>query len=206
MSIEHEKLIADVHKEIRDNRTRRIRNLIKISLWLVPLIVFGYLIYANFITSHEYYYFFDIGSKEDNYLTPQNRTSEAIIEGSYRNLTANLVYFSVPIDRGVQYIEVRVRFMDSFPNNTQFLIGARDEEEWHYQYKPIYSPKNSTKRNLGEWIIADTSFNISNLTIQKGSLSLVLSTPHINKPQYENNTISIDWISVSAFDPGVFSK
>ena len=59
---------------IREPRHFRI---LKWIIIFVPLLIVGYLIYANFIVSQEFNYFYDIGL-EKNYLSPDKRISENI--------------------------------------------------------------------------------------------------------------------------------
>lgn len=112
----------------------------KILIILIPILIVNYLIYANFLLSHDFEYTYDIGNNE-NYLSPAARVSAAV-EGdeNYRNLVSNLVYFDVPIARDAEKIIVEVKFRDNFPIDGVMSIGAKDEEVWHYNYHRIYNP------------------------------------------------------------------
>src|SRR3989344_5319348 len=119
--------------------------IIKVLVVLIPLIIISYLLYTNFLASQEFTYYYDIGSKEDaskSYLVPLNRVSEPInTDGiTYRNLTSQLVYFNVPIAKGSESIIVETKFQDNFPEKQKFMIGAKDQEDWHYSYNLIYNP------------------------------------------------------------------
>ncbi len=119
--------------------------IIKVLVVLIPLIIISYLLYTNFLASQEFTYYYNIGSKEDaskSYLVPLNRVSEPInTDGiTYRNLTSQLVYFNVPIAKGSESIIVETKFQDNFPEKQKFMIGAKDQEDWHYSYNLIYNP------------------------------------------------------------------
>lgn len=123
-----------------------IPNFIKLLIVLIPLILIGYVVYTNFLASHDFNSLYDIGSSEDakkSYLSPANRISDISNSSeteTYRNLTSGLVYFNVPIPTGSNKINVEVKFKDNFPSGTSISIGAKDKEEWHYSYKNIYNP------------------------------------------------------------------
>ena len=130
---------------------------VKILILIVPIIIFLYIVYNNFIASHEFTYLYDIG--DDSYLTPQQRVSETIIQDtSYRELKEGLVYFTVPIARGSEKAIVKVRFKDNFPENTIFNLGAKDQESWHYKWNVIYNPSLS---NLDKYKIGPKIYKIN---------------------------------------------
>ncbi len=106
---------------------------------MVPLIFIEFVIYSN-IKPQDFNYFYDIGSEEDDYLSPVARISDKInnSEISCRNLTDQLVYFDIPIPKRANEINLSIKFKDNFPNNSKFSIGAKDQEEWHYSYNLIY--------------------------------------------------------------------
>jgi len=108
---------------------------------LIPLIFIEFVLCSNFLISHDFNYFYDIGSEKDNYLSPANRISDKINSlPDYRDLTNQLVYFNVPIQKHSDNINVEIKFKDNFPENIEFSLGAKDQEEWHYQYKLLYNP------------------------------------------------------------------
>ena len=55
--------------------------LIRSIIILIPFLLILFIIYSNFISSQEFNYFFDIGSPDDNYLTPSERISEISMIG-----------------------------------------------------------------------------------------------------------------------------
>lgn len=113
----------------------------KLLVLLIPLIIIGYLIFSNFVVAQEFEYFYDIGGNEENYLTPNTRVSEIVIQDpDYRNINNNLVYFDVPIARGSESIKIQVRFKDNFPKDWTMSLGAKDEQVWHYTYNSIFNP------------------------------------------------------------------
>ncbi len=115
----------------------------KFLILLVPIIIIGYVFYANFVAAHEFNYFYDIGSVADSskpYLSPLNRISDADLNESYRNLTSQLVYFSVPIPRGSDDVDVKIRFSDGFPETGSLLLGGQNKVEWSYSSNAVYNP------------------------------------------------------------------
>ncbi len=163
-----EKIVREVKEAERKiinfvEEPKHIR-VIKIIALLIPIAIIGYLIYSNFIESQEFDYFYDIGSIGENYLTPVNRIS-GLVEGNpnYRNLTSGLVYFNVPIARGSEKVNVKVRFKNNFPENEGISLGAKDQEVWHYNYHLIYSP---TLEKISKFQKRDNVYLInSNLSI-----------------------------------------
>lgn len=119
--------------------------IIKILFILIAVGLIAYIFVNNYLLSHEFIYYYDIGSPNDaskNYLTPLERVSEPInTDGiTYRNLTSQLVYFNVPIAKGSEKILVETKFQDNFPEKQKFMIGAKDQEYWHYSSNLIYNP------------------------------------------------------------------
>lgn len=133
----------------------------KIIILIIPILIFGYLIYSNFIASKEFGYFYDIGTEKDNYLTPVSRISgiENTEDYNFRDLTGSLVYFNVPVARGADKIEVSVRFKDNFPENARFSLGAKDKEDWHYKWNQIY---NTGFRGLEEFENKEGVYRMNN--------------------------------------------
>jgi hypothetical protein len=117
---------------------------VRILKILVIIVVFGiiaYLIAANFLLSQEFTYFYDIGSETDarsSYLSPLERVSE--ISDNTRNLSHSLVYLNALLVRGAESIKVQTRLKENFPVESKIMnLGAKDKQEWHYYWKPIYS-------------------------------------------------------------------
>src|SRR3989338_5574166 len=136
----------------------------KIIIFIIPILIFGYLLYNNFIASKEFEYFYDIGSENDNYLTPLARVSETVNEetSNYRNLISGLVYFNAPIARGANKVNVQVKFKDNFPENSRFSLGVKDQEEWHYKWSQIYS---SSFKDLGKFESKGDVYRINGLEL-----------------------------------------
>lgn len=177
---------------------------VKSIVLLIPLLILAYLLYANVLVSQEFNYFYDIGTGKENVLSPVVRVSEPVIEGSYRNLISQLVYFNVPIARGAERVDVEIRYKNVFQNKTvnSFVLGAQDsKDEWHYKWNNL--PVNA---GLGEWGVTSTSFNLSNLTVVNGKLSMVFNVRHLNPniTQYVDRPVPIDWINVTVYKPGLF--
>lgn len=172
---------------------------------IIPLAIALYLLYNHVLIEQTFVYHYDIGSPEDNYLTPKERISEkyndTLPEYNYRNLTSALVYFEVPIARLTDTITVQVRFKNNFPRNATLSIGAKDQADWHYRWQEIFT--NTCSQN--EWITEETTFNRTGLSIQNNKLSLILNTPHLSNTQSANNTIPIDEIITTVHKKGFFS-
>lgn len=193
-------------------KRKEIRNLGKIIAILVPVLIIGYVIYSNFISNNDFNYIYDIGSEEDNSLTPQNRISDKIIEEkvNYRNLTGQLVYFDVPIPRGSDSVDVEIRFHNNFPENGKIAVGAKDQQEWHYLYNWVFNETSADFQNKNEWIVKSASFNIKedNLYIKNGKLNMLLNIHHLNQNQNETNKmyVPVDWIKITIHKNGIFDK
>ena len=194
--------------ENKKNTYVRITKLLIIIL--IPLIFLELIFYYN-TSPRDFYYFYDIGNEEDNYLSPANRISDKIIEDdlNYRNLKEGLVYFDVPIPKRAEFINVQVRFKDNFPKNSKFSIGARDKEEWHYLYRWIY---NDSKKNPldSNWHIEEKMFDFEEdkLILRNNKLSVLFRAPHLSPTKNQTNTkyIPIDWINITIHKKGWFEK
>lgn len=123
--------------------------LIRIIIIVLVLFLIGYLLYANIFSHQKFNYFYDIGSSVDAaspFLSPLSRVSLVSNETqdnqtiSYRSITSDLVYFSVPIPAGSDSVHALVRFKDVFEDDTIYL-GARDKEVWSYSLMALYNPE-----------------------------------------------------------------
>src|SRR3989344_2346075 len=114
----------------------------KIIIILLSLAIFLFIVYLNFFASHDFNYYYDIGSEKDNFLSPTQRISEKSYKGdiTYRNLTSSLVYFNIPIARNSEYFNIDVRFQENLSEKGKFSLGAKDQKDWHYRYNLVYSP------------------------------------------------------------------
>lgn len=188
-------------------KSNKTKNLIT----LIPVIIVLALITNNFLIDRTFTKTYDIGNN-DKYLTPLNRISESTEE--YRNLTDALVYFDVTLPTGAESIKVETRLQPNLPNNSKISIGAKDQDVWHYKYKPIFdsrlqleeSPVNYTKAiEDNGWYITITTFNIKedNLTIINNKLSFVFHVPHLSKNETLNYTIPVDYIKITIYKPGI---
>lgn len=118
---------------------------------LVPVVFIAYVLLANsapFGATHEY--IIDVGTKQDMaqgdaYLSgPADRVSErmAIGDTDHRELLSGLVYFTaeIPWSKNTSTVNVQVRFRDGFPENQEFILGAKTGPGWNHSWKTIYSP------------------------------------------------------------------
>ncbi len=122
------------------------KSILKFIILLIPLFIIAYLFYSNFLVSQRFNYFYNIGSikeseTENVVLSPVSRISEPKNNSVvfYREIMQNLVYFNIPIPRFSRSINISIRFKDTFPQGSIFRLGAKDKEEWHYLYKPLFS-------------------------------------------------------------------
>jgi hypothetical protein len=163
-------------------------------VWLIPLVIFGYLVYANFLASQEFNYFYDIGSEGENYLTPGERVSEIVNEGdlNYRNLTGHLVYLDVPIPRGAEKVYVEARIKTNVPEDGKISLGARDQEEWHYLYHLIYNPglDLSGFERIGNVYRVGDNLSALDLEQLRGKTGVVIAT---DMPTWREPTKILDY-------------
>ena len=118
--------------------------IIKIIAIIIPIILALYLITTNFLISQEFNYNYNIGSEKD-YLSPLNRISEK--DNNSRNLTDGLVYFNVNIPKNSKKITIQTKLKPNFPENQKIMLGAKDQEEWHYKYNLLYNPTINFNEN-----------------------------------------------------------
>ncbi len=141
--------LEDIKREVTGIKQRTVEyvkeprhiKVIKILLLLIPLIILGYIAYFNLLHTGDFSYFYNIGTANENYLSPKSRVSEINnVNGiSYRNITNGLVYFDVPLVRGAETVKIDIRFGDYFPEYSKLIIGAKDQEIWHYQWNTVYN-------------------------------------------------------------------
>lgn len=165
-------------KKLKHAKAPKHIKALKLIALLIPLILCGYLVYANFIVSQEFEYFYDIGSSGEKYLVPVTRVSESI-DGSYREMNGGLVYFDVPIARNAERVEVRIRFKDNFPEGGTMSLGAKDQEVWHYKYNSIYSSELdnlSEFENLGDVYLINKELPLVSLDELKNVENVVVAT------------------------------
>lgn len=148
---------------------------------MIPLALIEFVIYSN-ISPQEFIYSYDIGSNNDNYLSPAKRISEKINESeiNYRNLTDQLVYFNIPIGKRTNKIDLEIKFKDNFPNNSNFLIGAKDKEEWSYSYYTIY---DKTIEELMKKYAYSQEGNLKLFKLNKYSNDYTIEDFQTNPPQ-----------------------
>lgn len=149
MGKEEKDILEGVKKEMEKPHNNRKELLVsprpvkalKYIIFAIPAIIFFYLIATNFLISHEFNHFYDIGSEKDNYLGPSSRITLPLEDNGtdYRNITNSLVYFSVPIPRGSEKVYLEIRFTGNL-SGYSMLLGAKDQESWHYSWNTIFNP------------------------------------------------------------------
>lgn len=183
-------------------KRHRLHWSIKLILILIPLGVFGYLIFQNFIIDQNFNYFYDIGGQTDSvkpYLTPLNRTSEYTLDRaiSYRQIVHRLTYFSIPYTKGSDQISVDVRFVTDL-NLSTFKFGIKNNTGWNYTWLPLENPVEDDS-----WSIISGSFSLAEAYPENNKLNLALDIPEISKNE-GNSTFHIDWINITVHKPGMF--
>ena len=205
--VDEQKVLEEVESKLEEGweylaEPKHIR-VLKIIAILIPLIILGYLFYANFLVSQDFNYVYDIGSIEDAktpYLSPVARVSE-IENGSgdmtdnssgdygsenYRNIIANLVYFNINIPRNSEEISIQTRFKDNFPNNSVMSLGAQDRAEWHYLYKPAFYSSLSNLGSLyqlGNVYLLNEELNLGSVEEIMNTSGIVIASDLDLKPQ-----------------------
>lgn len=115
----------------------------------IPIIIAIYLIYVNLLPfGGTMGYIIDVGVSDlqgNAKLTgPMDRISESNeTDGiTFRELQNGLVYFSLnsPYLESKGKVTVNITFMDKFPENGRFRLGAKNNETWSYALKDIYVP------------------------------------------------------------------
>ena len=145
-------LVLFIRKTIRNIASRRVGRPVEVetpfervtkwAVYAVPAIFLIYLAYTNLIPSHEFVYFYDVGSENEGItLTPIQRVSEIKIQNGlqYRELISNLVYFNLQVPKNYDKVKIKIKFMN--PKGDIFRIAGRDKKEWHYKYKNLFYPE-----------------------------------------------------------------
>jgi len=134
--------------KIAKQETRKGNRFLK-GLWLIPIVVLGYIGWVNLLPfGSTFTYLIDVGGHDTEgnarITGPFDRISDKRVANgtSFRELEHMLVYFELDSRRpgDAAEVEVRVRFEDNLPSDREFMLGARDEEEWSYYWKDIYVP------------------------------------------------------------------
>ena len=186
---------------------------LKIAIIIIPLLLIGFIFYSNFIASHDFNYFYDIGSQQDAnkpYLTPLNRVSDIEKQENidFRNIISSLTYLEVPIPPGSINLTMEVRFKNNFPNKSSMKIGASLSQEWNYTSDTVFNNSPNEYTGNGEWIIASTTFNLKDLYINQDKLSMLINIPHLANDKNQTNMqyIPVDWINITIHKNGIFEK
>ncbi len=181
--------------------------IIKILIVLLGIAVVIFFVYANFFQEHSYDYYYDIGSAKDNFLSPAERISDKVSDSDYnsRNLTSQLVYFSIPISSNSDAINVSIKFKDNFPENGKLYIGPRDREEWHYKQYLVYSKLIETlmqeyNYEYNNGLILINLNNTNNYTIDQ-----IMSNPeNLSIKLITDQNISMKGLKLDNYKPGNF--
>jgi hypothetical protein len=185
-------------------KTKSINTLAKGIIISIPVIILAYILIINFLIPQEFTYFYDIGSKEDNYIGPNFRISEKITEEdtNYREAIGHILYYEIELPINSREIEVKFKLKDNFPENSEIILGARNQENWSYIKHYVQDNKEYLDEN---WFTVKTTFYIKkeNLHTNNKKISLILWMQHLAKEEYKNYTIPIDWINITVYKPGL---
>jgi len=137
-------------KIIKKEREESEDKLVKSFIYLIPLIILGYIIFINFNPFTETI-FYDIGGIEDKQvLYPLGRVSNQMItddhKTNFRELKDELIYFNVPIPFGTKSIKINVGFKGDFPEEGILKLGANNQKGFYYIYKLIYDSVLESKK------------------------------------------------------------
>ena len=122
---------------------------IKLLIVIIPLFIFGFLLFKNFQPTGAIVV--DLKENSSVELSP----SERIVENNeIKELSGGLVYFDSIVPERANYAKLRVWFKDNFPELSKFSIGIKDKKEWSYAYKKIfetgYDKPTFTPENIPE--------------------------------------------------------
>lgn len=181
----------------RKNDSLKVK-MIKSVVLLVPIIFFACIAYYSFDHISEANYFYDIGGLSDfksPYLYPLDRVSSLKEGVGSRNITSSVVYFDVPANYSEGNVSISISFRGHFPRNSSLLIGGKTSPI-EYMNKVVYV-SSLNYSNASEWKVASADFNVSDLLIDEGILTFLISIPHLEQHISKNNIISVDWINIT---------
>jgi len=164
---------------------------------ILVLAVLVFLVYFFFFMPKTLTYSYDIGSKDDvkqQYLYPLERVSyeENLSNITYRNITAALVYFDVPMKDGFSDINITIKFQDMLRNNSTISLGVKNSSSWVYDYQVLYN--RTSYANFSDWITVSKNFGVDELYIKDNKANFVINTPIL--ADY-GGTLPIDWINIT---------
>ena len=117
-------------------------------LWVIPFIIFGYIIYMNTPLGSSLHYRIDIGNNDTvgnaTLSGPMDRVSAPmeINNTTYRELKIGLVYFNLKSQllNDASTTHVKVRFKDNFPAENIFKLEPQNKKGWGYLWREIFVP------------------------------------------------------------------
>jgi len=171
---------------------------------MIVVIAVVYLLYIHIGLNPGHSSFYDIGSSQDannSYLSPFYRVSGISNQGNitYRNITSSLVYFNVSAYSG-EKINISIKLLDNFPNNTKMNIGIKDWLNGSYSNQVMFNSNSYTINETGKWIVVSANFSIESSNLVNGTANMLISIPHLagDQTKTNKNVIPIDWINISA--------
>ena len=134
-------LILYIRKNLKSEQTI-LDKIFKFAIFLIPIIIIIYVLYMNIAPFGQNISLFHEPEEEQKFLGPLTRVTNSTIEGTNHLVLANgLVYFDEKIQGGTDKVNVKIKFYNQFPEESQVLkLGAKDREDWHYIYKTLYNP------------------------------------------------------------------
>ena len=135
--------------EVEKDRTKREKGY-KIFVYILILGIVIYISVVNLIVFPTTYTL-NVGKESNGTiepLYPKERITSVLTEYEnkeeieYRNVNKFPVYFKLNLKEGEKFnnLQVDMRFKDTLPEGSILWLGAKDIEEWHFDYKPLYNP------------------------------------------------------------------
>ncbi|HLD10500.1 MAG TPA: hypothetical protein VJB89_00315 [Candidatus Nanoarchaeia archaeon] len=161
---------------------------VKWIVYLIPIIIFGYILWINFNPFTEIIVY-DIGSSGDRGILTPDRVSNPMMTDnhkiSYREVKNPLVYFDVPIPIGTKSITIQIKFKDIIAPDSLIKIGGRDKEKWNYLYKTVYDKRLQNK----------TVYFLDNIPVVFPKESIIYIDPLLNITFENENKLKDDYSS-----------
>lgn len=128
----------------------------------------------------------------------------------YLELSRGEYEFKIPkndiIISGMPYFSFsRESYFEPFK---QKVVGIRNDFDWLINNVDYIVTEYNRPEYEGEWIIAETEFNINDeqLFVKDNKLNIVFNVPRLSQEGSQNYTVPIDWIKITVHKPGVFEN
>jgi len=85
-------------------------------------------------------------------------------------------------------------------------VPLKSDSSWLLENADYVLTDYLTPKFDNGFVIASTEFSIEDLYLKDRQLSLVFNTPHLNTEEYQNKTISLDWINITVYKSGLLDE